>query len=309
MAVSDAQMLALNTFTKTTHGPKIPENLNVTTKLDREFTVLILGAGEGIGEHIAYAYAEAGAATIILTARRLENLEQVKKQIRIKTELNATKPHVEIASVDILSSSSMQDLANFVTSKTNRLDCVIVNAAYAPPVLLKSHLDRPEDVQRAFDVNAMGTFHAAHYFVPMLLDTAGGAKQFIAVGSMAAGIRRGHIANLGYCVSKMAQARMIEYLYEQYADQGLFSICVHPGAVNTSMAKGNTPETFLKYLVDDVGLCGAWCVWLSKTLIQDPDKVSWLNGRFVSATWDTEELLAKRNIIEDQDLLKFAMTL
>ena len=31
----------------------------------------------------------------------------------------------------------------------------------------------------------------------------------------------------------------------------------------------------------------------------------WLNGRLVSATWDVDELMEKKNKIEEQDLLKF----
>ena len=58
-------------------------------------------------------------------------------------------------------------------------------------------------------------------------------------------VRRGPIANTGYTVSKMAQIRLVEYLNEQYGEQGLVSLAVHPGAVATNMAKGNTPEEFL----------------------------------------------------------------
>lgn len=311
MANPDPRMVALNSFTKTTHGPAIPSNLHIQEALPEEFTVLILGAGEGIGEYIAYAYARARASRIILTARGLENLERVRNEIRRITDAeHPFEVHVEVATVDLSSATSVAELVEFVKSKNaSRLDCVIMNAAYAPPVLLKTHLDKPEDVQRAFDVNAMGTFHAAHYFVPLLLssDCGQGAKQFIAIGSMAACIRRGHIANMGYCVGKMAQARMIEYLTEQYKDQGLWAVNVHPGAVDTRMARGNTPQSFLPYLVDDVGLCGAWCVWASKN--RSKEKLGWLNGRFVSATWDMDELLARREEIEKEDLLKFAMVL
>jgi hypothetical protein len=31
----------------------------------------------------------------------------------------------------------------------------------------------------------------------------------------------------------------------------------------------------------------------------------WLNGRLLSAKWDTDELLEKKGSIEEQDLLKF----
>jgi hypothetical protein len=52
-----------------------------------------------------------------------------------------------------------------------------------------------------------------------------------------------------------------------------------------------------------VGLCGAFCVWLSK------EKRMWLNGRLVSATWDVDELLESRAKIEEGDLLKIGFRL
>jgi hypothetical protein len=52
-------------------------------------------------------------------------------------------------------------------------------------------------------------------------------------------------------------------------------------------------------LIDDFGLCGAFCVWLSQ------EKRMWLNGRLLSAKWDVEELLEKQDSVLEQDLLKF----
>lgn len=52
-------------------------------------------------------------------------------------------------------------------------------------------------------------------------------------------------------------------------------------------------------LTDDVGLCGAFCVWLSQ------EKRLWLNGRLLSSKWDVDELVEKKSSIEEQDLLKF----
>jgi hypothetical protein len=54
-------------------------------------------------------------------------------------------------------------------------------------------------------------------------------------------------------------------------------------------------------LTDDPGLCGAFCVWLSR---EKEDRM-WMNGRMVSATWDVDELVEKRGKIEGQDLLKW----
>jgi hypothetical protein len=54
-------------------------------------------------------------------------------------------------------------------------------------------------------------------------------------------------------------------------------------------------------LTDDVELCGAFCVWLSC------EKRMWLNGRLLSAKWDVDELLEKKDSIEGKDLLKFRL--
>jgi hypothetical protein len=59
----------------------------------------------------------------------------------------------------------------------------------------------------------------------------------------------------------------------------------------------------IKDLTDDVGLCGAFCVWLSK------EKRMWLNGRLVSATWDVDELMEKKENIVAEDLLKISFRL
>ncbi|KAF1953144.1 NAD(P)-binding protein [Byssothecium circinans] len=95
--------------------------------------------------------------------------------------------------------------------------------------------------------------------------------------------------------------RLVELLGEQYGreeDGGLISVVVHPGSVLTEMADKTTPDSYRSYLTDDVGLCGAFCVWLSQ------ERRAWLNGRLVSAKLDVDELLARKMEVEGGDLLK-----
>ena len=54
-----------------------------------------------------------------------------------------------------------------------------------------------------------------------------------------------------------------------------------------------------------VELCGAFCVWLTK----DVRETLWLSGRWMSATWDTEELIARKDDIVQKDLLKARIAL
>ena len=210
---------------------------------------------------------------------------------------------VDVATCDVSLATSVQALASLVQTTFGRLDIVIPNAAYAPPISLRIDEAGPGGVKQAFDVNVMGTYHVAHCFIPLLLQSSNGAKGFIAIGSIAGCIRRGDIANTGYTISKMAQTRMVEYLSEQYGDEGLLALSLHPGAVLTKMAAGNTPDSFMPYLTDDVDLAGAVCVWIAK----QTEQLRWLNGRLISATWDMDELVKRREDIEEKDLLKFAV--
>ncbi|KAK5305098.1 hypothetical protein LTR99_004164 [Exophiala xenobiotica] len=229
--MADPRVLAVDGFTKHSHQ-------SVTPEME---PICIIGASQGIGEHIAYAYARAHAARIVISSRSVHDLESVANNIK---GINPTT-QTDIVECDISKPTSVEALASYVRTRCGRLDLLILNAGYAGPVTVKMDEGKPEWVHKAFEVNAMGTYLAAHYFVPLLLASPNGAKGFIAIGSVAGCIRRGPIANTGYTVSKMAQIRLVEYLHEQYGGQGLVRLAVHPGAVATRMAKGNTPEEFL----------------------------------------------------------------
>jgi hypothetical protein len=54
-------------------------------------------------------------------------------------------------------------------------------------------------------------------------------------------------------------------------------------------------------IVDSLELPGGFVAWLTK------GERTWLNGRYVSATWDVDELLAKKQEIVDGDLLKMKL--
>ena len=54
-------------------------------------------------------------------------------------------------------------------------------------------------------------------------------------------------------------------------------------------------------MTDTPELCAGFAVWLTK------GQRAWLNGRYVSATWDVDELLAKKDEIVKGDKLKLRM--
>ncbi|KAI9837888.1 MAG: putative secondary metabolism biosynthetic enzyme [Sclerophora amabilis] len=283
-------------FTPTTHSkPTGSTDLSVA-RLPSPFAVCIIGCARGIGAGIARAYATAGASQLILA-----DLEEAKVTAAQIAQIRPAA-RVHLAHCNISDASSVASLATKVTHDVGRLDVLVAVAGYAGPVNLRVTDGEPLDFQRNFEVNAIGPYHAAHYFIP-LLQASNGARAFVAVASTAAWITDGPIANTGYCISKLATLRLIDYIARQFEGE-ISAFAVHPGAVKTEMAK-DTPEEFVPYLVDDVGLCGAFCVWLTKLR----EERAWLSGRFLLATWDVDELLARREDIVRKDLLKARLAL
>jgi hypothetical protein len=56
-------------------------------------------------------------------------------------------------------------------------------------------------------------------------------------------------------------------------------------------------------LNDDVGLCGGFLTWLTR------ERRDWLSGRYLSATWDVDELVGMKEEIVKEDKLVMKMSI
>ena len=205
-------------FTSIIHTEVSPaiDPSNVT--LPAGFAVLIIGSSRGIGASIARSYATAGASTLILVARDVSSVEptaascrDIQPQLRILCE-----------ACDISSAPSVALLAETVKSKTTRLDVIVMNSGYSGPTVIDVTKGEPADFKRAMDVNVLGTYHAAHYLLPLLFASSESAKAFLVVSSTASWITEGPIANIGYCASKLAQIRIVEMASKQFEGKGFW---------------------------------------------------------------------------------------
>ena len=94
----------------------------------KDKTVLITGGGSGIGEAMAYQYAQKGA-NVILTGRRLEPLEQVKS----KCEALGVKAWVK--TVDVERSESIDELVGWIHGEGHLIDFLLLNAGISQRAL------------------------------------------------------------------------------------------------------------------------------------------------------------------------------
>ena len=319
MVPSITSITAFDTFTETTHTSTYPTIDPSNPRLHRAHVVCILGASKGIGEQIAYSYARAGAAGVVVASRSHDHLEPVAQKAR---SINPSC-HVSVKVCDTTSSESVESLAEHIRASHGRVDIVVYNSGLFGPLNIDVTQGEPRDFATVTSTNYVGAYYAAHYLVPLLMDSANGSKTFLAINSVASTVVAGSMAHTAYCISKTAQAKLVEHMHEQHAQDGLLACAVHPGLVPTGFTH-DTPEEFkiskltpqgrkgtsgdrVRFLtcltaqLDRADLCGAFLVWLTS----ERGRQDWLGGRLVSAKWDVDELAARREEIQKKDLLKF----
>ncbi|TFY61774.1 hypothetical protein EVJ58_g4301 [Rhodofomes roseus] len=90
-------------------------------------SVLVTGAGRGIGKATAIAFALAGASNIVLTARSQSELESARNDILSESQLGS-KPNILIQVTDVTSEESVKALFDMLERESVQVDVLINNA-------------------------------------------------------------------------------------------------------------------------------------------------------------------------------------
>ncbi|KAJ0115261.1 NAD(P)-binding protein [Diaporthe amygdali] len=256
-------------------------------------SVLITGASKGIGKATAISFATAGCSKLLLAAR--SDLADVEIAVKNAAKTaNRPQPLVHTLKVDVTSEDSVRLAAETAADLLGgSLDVLINNAGYLEE--WKPIADsKPSEWWRTWEVNIKGTYLAAHYFLPMLLNSQ--TKTIINISS--GGAHAIFPGASGYQTTKFALCRLTEFMDKEYHQQGLIAISLHPGAVKTELAL-NMPPDRLDVLTDTAELAADTLVWLSR------ERRDWLSGRFATVNWDMEQLEHKKQDILQRNLLKF----
>lgn len=234
-------------FTKRTHskaeGPTDPSNI----KFPAGYTVVVTGAGKGLGFHISLAYAKAGATNISISSRTQTDLDELTRELR---HIN---PNIKILTnvCDTTKDADVKKLADNVRRDFGRVDVVIANAGIISRYIIESDgrrkipqgIAEDDDFERVIDVNLTGSRRTAKCFLPLLKETSDGARTFVVITSMASHSTDSTLISEAYAISKVANNRMAELMHnDHYKSDGILSYAVHPGAVVTPQTQGHSND-------------------------------------------------------------------
>lgn len=189
-------------------------------------TVWITGASSGIGEALAKAFAAAGA-TLVLSARRENELERVKGLCK---ENSPGGPGHLVLPLDVTDHGAMPAAVAAVKGHAGRIDLLINNAGIGQRSLA---VDTGMDVyRRIMDVDVLGQIALTRAALPTFIEQGSGQ---IAVTSSVAG-KVGVPYRTGYCAAKFAMVGFFDSLRAEIAHHGVTAHTILPGYIQSNIS-------------------------------------------------------------------------
>ena len=190
-------------------------------RLERK-TVIVTGAGRGIGRAIALSLAKEGA-NIVISDINLKEAKQVAKEIE---DLGQTSLAVK---TDVTSKNDINELMNKTIEKFSSLDILISNAGVSS---MENVIDMPEEKwDFNMDVNLKGTFLVTQAAAKHMISQQKG--KIICTASMAG--KGGVATQAHYNASKHGVVAYVKSLAQELAPYGITVNSICPGSIKTSM--------------------------------------------------------------------------
>ena len=182
-------------------------------------TVLITGAGIGIGRATAKAFGKAGYHVIVTDILEKEGQSVVAE----------IGKHAEFIKLDVRSTENANAVIAAVEKKHGALDCIVANAGIAHRVPLAELTDEKWDT--TFDIDLKGIFRTIRPAIPAMRAAKKGA--IIALSSIM-GNTYGWDEHVHYTAAKSGVAGLVRGLAVELARDGIRVNGVAPGYIRTA---------------------------------------------------------------------------
>jgi len=193
---------------------------------------LVTGASSGWGRQFAVCLAEQGA-NVAIAARRLEKLEEVKK------EIEAYGVRCMVARCDITDSNQVCSTVDAVVRELGRIDILINNAGLGLSMPATEYND--DSWKRMMDTNVNGLFYVARETGRVMLKQQYG--RIINIGSIHCMITMNGLPRSAYSTTKGAVGMMTKALASEWAKQCITVNTIGPGFFATEMTAREMTST------------------------------------------------------------------
>lgn len=179
-------------------------------------TVVITGAGGGIGEQTARRFAAEGA-DVVVTDIDMTAAQAVARSLDRALALR----------VDVTSVGDLARMATAVTVRFGGIDILVNNAMTCSEIPFLEIT--PDDARRDIDVNLMGPFLACQQVIPGMIERGGGVILNV---SSVNGIA--YFGNEAYSAAKAGLINLTKSIAVQFGEHGIRCNAVAPGTVATA---------------------------------------------------------------------------
>jgi 3-oxoacyl-[acyl-carrier protein] reductase len=205
-------------------------------------TLVVTGAGRGIGRTIAEYFARKGAALALIDLRRADLEETASACVRCGVR---TSTHAANAAVESEVVSALQQIVR----EHGRLDGLVNNAGIVRDAMLVRVKDGAvvgkmslADWQAVIDVNLTGVFLCAREAAEQMIRLGSGGV-IVNISSIS---RAGNIGQTNYSAAKAGVVAMTVTWAKELARHGIRVGAVAPGFIRTPMVASIKPEALAK---------------------------------------------------------------
>lgn len=195
-------------------------------------TILITGAGAGIGRATAVEFARAcpESLKLIIVARRLHSLEELAREIEREIGDGVkVLPRV----LDVSDRSATSSFVDSLPDEFKSIDVLVNNAGLARGRDQAPDI-REEDLNLMMDTNVIGLINMTQAILPVMLSRGNngeGKGDIINIGSVAG--RTPYAGGSIYCATKMAVTTFTDALRRELIAKRIRVIEIAPGQVET----------------------------------------------------------------------------